>query len=293
MSTRLVQQKHAFGGRGVGGVAGAVAVAAIAAVLAVAPASAAVMFAAGAGTSLTITGIDGDAGALSAARVFATEARTRADAVAGGAAGDHRFDDTRSFEVAPESFGTAEATASAVALSRSVDPASPTAEDPFTGSGLFQLTEIEGTAAVLGTGFAGASAEATAFGSYEIVNDWHAPIRVHFDYELGLAALARVDDPELEVANAKASVEIRRSDADGLVFADVVGAGEDGLASGSFFLDVPGFGSSTVIAVAEALGEAAVVPLPAGAWLLIPGLGVLSWAWRRRRDGTPVASAAG
>lgn len=264
---------------------------ALAAFLLVTPASAAVMFAAGAGSSLTVTGIDGDPAALSAVRVVATETRTEANVVAGKVDGDLSYEDTRSFEVAPETFGTAEATTTAFALSRTIDPASPTAEDPFTGTGLFQLTDIEGSASVLGTGSAEATADAGAFGSYEIINDWHAPIRVHFDYELGLGALAMVDDPEREVANATASVEIRRSDANGLVFADVVDAGEDGYARGSFFLEVPGLGSGTVTALAEAFGDAAVVPLPAGAWLLLPGVGALGWAWRRRR-GEPLGRAA-
>jgi hypothetical protein len=244
------------------------------------------MFAAGAGGSLTITGIDGNPRALSAVRVVATETVTDTTAVVDGP-DDHSFEHTRSFEVAPSSFGTAEAAASAFAVSRTIDPVAPPANDPLTGTGLFQLADIEGSASALGRGFVDVSAQAGAFGSYEITNDWRRPIRVHFDYELGLAALADVDDPKQEFADASASVEIRRSDADGLVFADVVGPGEDGYARGSFFIEVPGYGSSTVVALAEALGEATVVPIPAAAWLLIPGLAALSWGRRRQRGGAP------
>jgi hypothetical protein len=291
MTTRPFRPGRTAGDRPVALASGLAAGTVLAVGLAASPATAAVTFAAGAGGSLTVTGIDGDPGAVSAVRVVATETATQ---TAAGVAGpdDHSFTTTRSFEVAPSAFGSAEATASAVAVSRTIDPASPPEDDPFTGSGLFQLADIEGSGSAIGRGVADLSAEAGAFGAYEITNNWHEPIRVHFDYELGLAALAEIDDPKNEVANATASVEIRRSDASGLVFADVVGAGEDGYATGSFILDVPGYGSGTVTALAEALGAATVVPIPAGAWLLVPGLAVLGWGRRRRAAAAPVRAAA-
>jgi len=271
---------------------GLVAGAAVGLGVAAGPAAAAVMFSAGAGSSLTVTGVDGDPDALSAVRITGVQAQTQVTAGVNGRDDDHSFETARSFEVEPSSFGTAEATTSAFALSRTIDPAAPPANDPLTGSGLFQLADIEGSASALGGGFVDVSAEAGAFGRYEITNDWHRPIRVHFDYELGLAALAQVDDPARELANASASVEIRRSDANGVVFADVVGPGEDGQASGSFFVEVPGYGSSSVIALAEALGEATVVPIPATALLLAPALAALSWARRRQQGGVRASEAA-
>lgn len=274
-------------GAGVGVVAGT----ALAAFLVVAPASAAVMFAAGAGSSLTVTGIDGDPDALSAVRIFASEARVQASAGVDGLNGDDSYDETRRFEVEPGDFGSADATASAFALSRTTGPVPPTLTDLPIGLGSLQLAEIEGAGSAVGGGFFDVSANASAFGAYEITNNWSEPIRVHFDYEVGLAAMAMADDPANERVDAGASVKIRRSDASGLVFADVVDAGEEGRATGSFFIEVAGGGFSTVTALADAFGEATVVPLPASIWSVLAAVAGLGWLRRRHRGLNATAAA--
>jgi hypothetical protein len=285
MNLRLSGWDRPSGGRGRGVAAGAL----LATALAATPAGAAVMFAAGAGISLTVTGIDGNPDALSAVRIFATEARTEAATGVDGPNGDGALEETRRFAVEPADFGSAEATASAFALSRTLGPVGPTPTDLPIGTGLVQLAEIEGAASAVGGGVFDVSAEAAAFGSYDISNAWHEPIRVHFDYDLGLAATAKVDDPAIEVADAGASVEIRRSNTNGLVFADVVGAGEEGAATGSFFLDIAGGGSGNVTAFADAFGEATVVPLPATVWSLLAAVAGLGWLRRRQRAATAAA----
>jgi hypothetical protein len=258
-------------------------------------ASAAVTFGAGAGASLTITSIAGDTSSLAQTAIVGTETRTVTVAGDNGPDEERSFRQTRSFDVDPTNLGAAEATASARALSVTLDADEPASGDDLIGTGLFQLAEVEGSASAVGSGFfADAFAEADAVGAYDITNRGADPIEVRFDYDVSLAALSGLDDPATERVSALASVEIEADDARGLIFANNVGSqgngGAEAMAMGSFAVEIAGFSSLVVGSVSNAFGEASVVPLPGAVWMLLAGIGSLGWLRRRARLAIPAAA---